>query len=501
MLARCTTYVLDGITAQPVTVECDIRPGLPTFTILGLPDSAARDLRETVRAAIQHSGYPFPQRRVTLNIAPAWLRPAWLRRSAPSLALAVAVAVLAAAGEIPADRVAAVAVYGALTLGGELAPLRGTLAAAAAHRTSGFAGPLLYAGPALPPDLTPVGSVPVSHLRQVPCPATSAPDPAPAGPVRAGWGADYADVRGHEHAIFALTVAAAGGHAVLLRGAQGSGATMLARRLGTILPELSPGEQREVAIIRDAAGLGQDRDRPFRAPHHTVSAAALAGGGSPVAPGEVALAHRGVLFLASLEDFPRSTLETLRAPLDDQGIAIVRGDRAYRFPSSFQLVASASPCPCGHGSTGPCVCDAGTLARYQRRLSSPLLDRFAIVIDLPSGVDLQGAAPAPSSSELRARVLAARERRTLRDAATAPCDASADAITASLLAVLSDTPKAALETAYASGGLSARGRLQVLQVARTVADLASEASVTVEAVNTALALRRHHPAPAHKLAC
>jgi magnesium chelatase family protein len=495
MLARCTTYVLDGVTAHPVTVECDIRPGLPTFTLLGLPDVAARDLRETVRAAIQNSGHTFPQRRVTLNIAPAWLR-----RSAPSLPLAVAVAVLAAAGDIPADQVAGIAVYGGLTLGGEITPLAGTLAAAAAHPSSGCAGPLLYGGPALPRDLAPVSAAPVSHLSQLPA-GPWAPGPQPAAPVRAGWRADYADVRGHDDAIFALTVAAAGGHHVLLRGAEGSGALMLARRLVTILPELTLDQQREIATIRDAAGLGQDRDRPFRAPHPTISAAGLAGGGSPMRPGEATLAHRGVLLLSPLDEFPRSTLEALRAPLDDQTIAIVRGERAYRFPSSFQLVATASPCPCGHGPTGPCVCDAETLARYQRRLSSPLLDRFAIVIDLPSGRDLQGAAPGPSSADLRDRVTAARERRSLRDAAAPAGAPSADAITRSLLSLLSDVSQAAVERAYTTGSLSPRGRLQVLQVARTVADLAGEASITVETVNTALALRGHHAAPPLTLAC
>jgi magnesium chelatase family protein len=298
-----------------------------------------------------------------------------------------------------------------------------------------------------------------------------------------------------------LTVAAAGGHHVLIRGAEGSGALMLARRLVTILPELTPEQQREVATIRDAAGLGQDRDRPFRAPHPTVSAAGLAGGGSPMRPGEATLAHRGVLLFSPLDEFPRPTLEALRAPLDDHSITIVRGDRAYRFPSSFQLVATASPCPCGHGSTGPCVCASETLAQYRRRLSTPLLDRFAIIINLPSGRDLQGAAPGPSSAELRARVLAARERRSLRDAAAPAGAPSADATTRSLLSVLSAASQAAIEHAYTSGSLSARGRVQVLQVARTIADLAGDASVTVDAVHTALALRGHQPAPASALAC
>jgi magnesium chelatase family protein len=498
MLARCTTYVLDGITAHPVTVECDVRPGLPSFTVLGLPDVAARDLRETVRAAVQNSGHPFPQRRVSVNIAPAWLR-----RSAPSLTLAVAVAVLAAAGEIPADQVAGIAVYGALTLGGEITPLPGTLAAAAAHRSSGLAGPLLYAGAPLPSDVTPDGSLPVSHLTELPCPEpTGAAPAAPAAPVRAWERADYADVRGHDDAVFALTVAAAGGHHVLMRGAPGSGAVMLARRLVTILPELTAPQQHEVAAIRDAAGLGRDRDRPFRAPHHTISAAGLVGGGSPLRPGEMTLSHRGVLYLADLDAFARATLDALRAPLQDQTVAIVRGTRAYTLPASFQLVASASPCPCGHGNTGGCSCDAGTLARHQRRLSGPLFDRFAIVLDLPPTIDAQGAPPAPSSAELRARVLAARERRNLQRADAPHGDPSAAAANPSgCLSRLSRAADAALDSAYRGGALTPRGRRQILDVARTVADLAGEDAISVDALDTALALRGHHPAPAPSLAC
>jgi len=497
MLARCTTYVLDGITAHPVTVECDVRPGLPSFTLVGLSDAAARELRETVHAAIRNCGYRFPDRRITLNIAPSWLR-----RLSPSLPLAAAAAVLAAAGEISAEQVADVAVYGGLTLGGEISPLPGTLAAAATHRLSGSAGPLLHAGPPLARHLAPCRSLPVDHLSEIPGPVTPATAAAlPVHPARTAWPVDFADLRGQQEAIFALTVAAAGGHHVLLRGAPGSGATMLARRLVTILPELSAEQEREVATIRDAAGLAPrlERPRPFRAPHHTITPAGLVGGGSPIRPGEVTLAHHGILFLSDLPAYPRATLEALRAPLDDEHVVIVRGERACRFPSSFQLVAAASPCPCGQDTTR-CVCDADTLARYRRRLSGSLLDRFAIVIDLPSPTDLGAALQAPSSAQLRERVRAARERRGLTEAALNVGQSPASRAE-SRQPPLTDGAWGALHDAYRAGSMTHRSGERVLAVAQTVADLAREDTITVESVNTALALGGREPAPTPKLAC
>jgi len=440
MLARCATYVLHGVEARRVTVECDVRPGLPSFTVIGLADAANRELRETVRAAILNSGYRFPERRVTVNIAPASLR-----QASPSIPLAVAMSVLAAAGDVFADQVADIVVYGALTLSGEIRPLPGALAAAVEHRSGGCHGMLLYAGASLPQDLAPAPSRPVSHLKEIPggdrnrhvCAVPPSPAPRP----------DFADVRGCEEAIFALTVAAAGGHHVLLRGGPGAGATMLARRLVSILPELTDSEQREVATIRDAAGLGRDRDRPFRAPHHTISTAGLVGGGSPVRPGEVTLAHHGILYLDDLLEFPRSNLDALRAPLTDHGISIVRGERGYRFPARFQLLAAVSRCPC------------------------------------------------PSSAELRDRVLSARERAAHRHAP------AADPVARSLPSDLPGAAQAPLERAYQTGSLSPRGRRQVLHLARTIADLAGEPSVTAAAVEAALALRGTVAGAAPKLAC
>ena len=494
MLARCATYVLHGVEARRVTVECDVRPGLPSFTAIGLTDSANRELRETVRAAILNSGYRFPECRVTVNIAPASLR-----QPSPAISLAVAAAVLGAAGEIPADQVADVVVYGALALSGEIRPLPGVLAAAAEHRAGGCQGMLLYAGAPLPQDLAPIPSQPVSHLKEIP--GGDRHRHVSAVPVSAAPQPDFAEIRGCEAAIFALTVAAAGGHHVLLRGGPGAGATMLARRLVSILPELTDGEQREVATIRDAAGLGQQRDRPFRAPHHTISTAGLVGGGSPVRPGEVTLAHHGILYLDDLHEFPRSNLDALRAPLTDHGISIVRGERGYRFPARFQLVAAVSPCPCGYGNTERCVCDAAALVRHRRRLAGPLLDHFAIFVDLPLAGDVAAAAPGPSSAQLRDRVLAARERRAHRHAVPRVCGAPADPIAGSLSSDLPADAQAALERAYQTGSLSPRGRRQVLQVAQTIADLAGEASITAAAVETALALRGNLAGAAPKLAC
>lgn len=486
MLARCATYVLDGIDARRVTVECDVRAGLPSFTIVGLSDTATRELRDTVRAAILNCGHQFPDSRVTVNVAPAWLR-----HASHPIALAVAVAVLRAAGEVSAEQRADVAVYGALKLDGTVAPHPGALAAAVAHRSSGAGGPLLHAGPPLPADLGPVASQRIWDLADIPSYLRHRTLAAvPVGPT--GPRPDFADVRGRDAAIFALTVAAAGGHHVLLRGAPGAGATMLARRLVTILPELTEAEQLEVATIRDAVGLGRERERPFRAPHHTISVAGLVGGGSPPRPGEITLAHRGVLFLDELTEFRRATLEALRQPLADRSVAIVRGSRAYQFPAGFQLVAATAPCPCGSAGTDSCSCGSGSLARDLRRLSGSLLDRFAIVVDLPANVDVAAAAPGPSSAELRDQVLAARDRQAFRDPAAIDCRSSAPP---SALGAASPASEAALERAAASGSLSPRGRLQVLQVARTVADLAGEDAIGADALHAALALRGLGAAP------
>jgi len=481
MLARCATYVLDGIEARRVTIECDVRPGLPAFSIVGLGDAAVRELRETVRSAIVNSDYEFPQQRITLNIAPASLR-----RNAPSTTLAAALAVLAATGQISAEIVASVAVYGDLGIGGAVRPLAGTLAAAIAHSSSGGSTPFLHAGGALPYDLAPTTSRPITCLADVVDVSRSHHHDVCAVPASPSAQPDFADLRVSDETIFALTVAAAGGHHVLLLGAPGSGKTSLARRLPSILPDLTDSESREVATIRDAVGLGHDRQRPFRAPHHTISAAGLVGGGAPVRPGEITLAHRGVVLLDDLPEFSRSTLDALRAPLTDQYVTLIRGDHGYHFPAAFQLVAAASPCPCGRAGTDRCICDADALIRYRRRLTAPLLDRISIVINLNNGANIASESPAATSAGLRARVSAARETHTFRQTAARQSDTPLDE---TVRRTLSASGQTALDDAYRAGSLSTRGQGQVLNVARTVADLAGESLISADTIRTALGLR------------
>ena len=482
MLARTSTYILDGIGARRAMIECDVRAGLPSFTIIGLSDTAARELRETVRAAVSNAGYDFPSQRVTVNLAPSSLR-----RASPAVALPVALALLAASGQISATDVAKTTVYGELTLGGDIRGLPGTLAAAAAHDLYGGGSPLLHGGPALPHDIAPIPVLPVTHLSQIPGLLGRGHFDIVAYPERpAASLPDFSDVRGHSQAIYALTVAAAGGHHVLLRGAPGSGKVMLARRLTSILPELTEREQREVAIIHDAAGLGHHRDRPFRAPHHTISAAGLVGGGSPIRPGEATLAHHGVLALTDIAEFQRPALEALCAPLEDQAITLIRGDQAHRFPAAFQLVATAEPCPGGHPAGEQCHCTPETIARWQRRLSAPLLDRVSIVVDLQPADNAASEAPGPSSSTLRDRVTAAREFRAQRHALLGQSPAASINLA---IGPISNAAEELLEDAFRAGTLSRRGRSIVVQIARTVADLAGDDAIDTDAVRTALELR------------
>jgi magnesium chelatase family protein len=494
VLATAQTFTLDGISARPVRVEVDVHRGLPAFSVVGLPDTAVREARERVRAAIVNCGFDFPLSRIVANLAPASLR-----KAGPGLDLAIAAALLIASDQLALKGLPQMALVGELALDGGVRPVPGVLAIAEAAKERGLTAIAVPVenGPeaALVEGIDVLG---VDRLDQLA--ALAAGEWAPQRPrpmlLRLGVeeeGPDLADLRGQRHLRYALEVAAAGGHSLLMVGPPGAGKSLAASRLPSILPPLAAEEALQVARIASACNrLHRDRagGRPFRAPHHTVSPAGLVGGGTPPGPGEATLAHRGVLFLDELCEFRRDTLEALRAPLETGWVSIARAGARRHLPCRFMLVAAANPCPCGRGEADPeCSCAPLAVSRYQARLSGALADRIDILtaIRQPSAEEI-GGGPGERSASVRERVVGARERQERR---LGPGRCNAEMTPGEVRECRLDEAAAALlADSYARRRLSGRAHDRVLRLAQTVADLCGTEAIGRDSMAQALQLRR-----------